>query len=920
MQKREHQIEAHDAMAAELAVAGRGTAVMACASGKTFCQAFLAEAMIAATDDPEPVIVCLVPNRALVRQNANTLRAVLGDRVDYFGVFSSDDRREGEIDEENEATFDFFVSTDADQIRSKIDGSRKPKVVISTYQSAQTAQVALSHDGVQKDVLLGIFDEAHRTAGDKDIGSQFAFALDDENFRMLKRAFYTATPRIETGRGETNKNISMDDEALYGRIVYDYPFSRAIAEGRVADYDLIAARVGTEEIEALAAEYGISLPPDDDAARLAEMRKLAGELAVARHIEETGQTRILTYHRTVADAESFSERLSGTYTARGYSVGTVSADTSSSERAALLGALASRPSIIGNCKALVEGVDVPGLQAALFVDPRKSVVETVQAIGRVARLDPNDPSKTGSIIVPLIEISGGTETAFQLADDQGYKALVQVALAVKASKDTVSEDIRTASRLAASSGEPAELPLDIKVYATDKTLSDADLAAFAREIRTHLFEDVKDSFSEKFGRLEKHIAEHDELPNSKSDLYYFVRHARNRHKEGKLSADHAAMFDALPGWSWIGERDRANSAAIAAHIAAFHNRCTALPGAGDDRQAVAELGRHGDAMETAAAKILDMRSEREKDDWARLRPGAEELDRRGLLFSGDRQPPLPVAGRFILPEHGDGKEVYFQAAGDMTYFGSGRRGAGQMIGLKVSNDERERIEALGARHRVEITLTRAGIEKSYRKDGKIAAWHGIETDRGEPKKPGTVPYLLDRLHDRKAAGLPAYTAANARKGHIDLKAPVTDLSKAPVAELPVGHLMKNIQVVQLRHAKAELSESVVAALDAAPGFSWIERGRAAGTLGPAVAAIAARHGEEILCDLAARRGDRGLANTLRAVDALVLRRKERPDLDSDFVRMARDGHLRTLSCFTEARKRKSKDHATRLPAQASHHR
>ncbi len=77
---------------------------------------------------------------------------------------------------------------------------------------------------------LGIFDEAHKTAGRE--GANFGFALEDRNLQIAKRVFLTATPRHYDVRkkdkeGDKALVYSMDQPATYGPIVHTLSFAEA---------------------------------------------------------------------------------------------------------------------------------------------------------------------------------------------------------------------------------------------------------------------------------------------------------------------------------------------------------------------------------------------------------------------------------------------------------------------------------------------------------------------------------------------------------------------------------------------------------------------------------------------------------------------------------------------------------------------
>ena len=56
--------------------------------------------------------------------------------------------------------------------------------------------------------------------------------------------------------------------------------------------------------------------------------------------------------------------------------------------------------VLTNARCLTEGVDVPALDAVVFLAPRKSQVDVVQAVGRVMRRA--EDKQMGYIILPVV--------------------------------------------------------------------------------------------------------------------------------------------------------------------------------------------------------------------------------------------------------------------------------------------------------------------------------------------------------------------------------------------------------------------------------------------------------------------------------------------------------------------------------------
>jgi len=88
--------------------------------------------------------------------------------------------------------------------------------------------------------------------------------------------------------------------------------------------------------------------------------------------------------------------------------------------------------ILSNVRCLSEGVDVPALDAVLFLTPRNSQVDVVQSVGRVMRNSPG--KKLGYVILPVV-IPAGMEAHEALNDNQTYKVVWQVLQALRSHDD-----------------------------------------------------------------------------------------------------------------------------------------------------------------------------------------------------------------------------------------------------------------------------------------------------------------------------------------------------------------------------------------------------------------------------------------------------------------------------------------------------
>ena len=86
--------------------------------------------------------------------------------------------------------------------------------------------------------------------------------------------------------------------------------------------------------------------------------------------------------------------------------------------------------VISNVQLFTEGVDVPALDAVVFLDPKQSQVDIVQAVGRVMRK--SEGKKFGYIIVPVVVPPGKNVIDALEAGNDGYKTVGKVLRALQA--------------------------------------------------------------------------------------------------------------------------------------------------------------------------------------------------------------------------------------------------------------------------------------------------------------------------------------------------------------------------------------------------------------------------------------------------------------------------------------------------------
>ena len=434
-----HQQEAIEKITAGLKEADRTTAVMACGTGKTLVALWAAEAQ-----DPKTVLV-LVPSLALLSQTLPDWckQTSWGKRFRYLCVCSdaSVDRPAKDADEYalNQTDLEFTVTTDAKEVK-KFLGLNKDgvNVIFSTYQSAEVVAEGLKGQTVD----LGIFDEAHKTTGDKE--GLFAFGLSDKNIRIKKRLFLTATPRHyklnQRDKDGDFQVVSMNDETVYGKVSYRLPFSAAVAAGIIVPYKVIISVSLNKEVDAELLRRGSTRVRRDEI----QAKWVANQIALKRAIEKTGASKIITFHSRVNLAEEFAGDSARGFQehVKGFDVFHVNGGQNAADRKALLEDFKASPrGLITNARCLTEGVDVPAVDMVAFVDPRKSKIDIAQAAGRAMRQSKATNKKLGYIVVPLFIEQKKGETEAEAFTRSGFDEVAEVLGAMLESDDDLVDTI-----------------------------------------------------------------------------------------------------------------------------------------------------------------------------------------------------------------------------------------------------------------------------------------------------------------------------------------------------------------------------------------------------------------------------------------------------------------------------------------------
>ena len=445
---RDYQEAARDAAHVHFAAHDRGQLIMACGTGKT-----LTALRILENECPQGgLALFLVPSIALLNQTliawsedaARPLRAVCVCSDAKAHRRGSDD----DAPDANPNSLALPPTTDAKAIAARIRALRAAHpgdltVVFSTYQSigaVEQAQRELGREAFAFDFAL--CDEAHRTTGAIDVKEPaFVRIHSDANLLARRRLYMTATPRLYApaakakAREASIQICSMDDPALYGEVFYRIGFGQAVKDGWLADYKVLVLTLpedslpeGDSPYDALTDAERKALESRNDDGRTTAVKLLGCINALAKRLTDSPlltaadgvpARRAVAFCRTIATSRATTAlfrrfaadpRFNAPLRVDARHVdGAMGALDRGNALSWLKAGAGDGCRLLTNVRCLSEGVDVPSLDAVLFLSRRNSQIDVVQSVGRVMRKAPG--KRYGYIVIPVVVPAGKSPEA-----------------------------------------------------------------------------------------------------------------------------------------------------------------------------------------------------------------------------------------------------------------------------------------------------------------------------------------------------------------------------------------------------------------------------------------------------------------------------------------------------------------------------
>ena len=471
----------------------RGKIILPCGTGKTRISLRIVEELTPAGN----VSVVLCPSIALVAQIRREYLQHARGSINALAVCSDetagyDPKKEDQRDTLKDPTADGSnfsasaikgaVTTDAGTIGEWIEAAKQRQdigVIFGTYQSAHRVAEALRSTGTTACVMIG--DEAHRTAGLRKNAQNtrnpnlrnFTLCHDNDALPTTYRIYQTATPKVYDQKKIQRQNDewvvrSMDDETVFGVEIYRRSYIDALNNGWLSDYRIIAIGINDPESyraanmlakntqskgrQALTTDHyirglafalamGNATQQDDDAEEqvaiqscIAFMNTVDKSKNMAKDLQsDTAREWIQKY---------LDDNLPGRQASQ-YKLEHLDASSNVLLREQAKGNLAQatseNPRGILNVGIFGEGTDSPSLSAVAFLEPRKSPIDVIQAVGRAMRTAPG--KKMGYIICPIvIPPQADPEEWLQTSSkEDGWQELGQILLALRAHDERIED-------------------------------------------------------------------------------------------------------------------------------------------------------------------------------------------------------------------------------------------------------------------------------------------------------------------------------------------------------------------------------------------------------------------------------------------------------------------------------------------------
>ena len=460
----------------------RGKLIMACGTGKTLVSLHIAEKIAG----KGKLILYLVPSISLILQSMREWSD--NANIDHYYMAVCSDKSVKNSEDGTIIELESPASTDFEMLKNRLNkaGNNTMNVIFCTYNSIDVVSNAMN--GKKFDIIFS--DEAHRTTSisNKSFESFYSKVHYNKNINAIKRLYMTATPRIYTGdvkgkaQAKEKEVVSMDDQKIYGSEFHHLKFRDAVHKyGALCDFKIHVTIMDGNLMDKIVQK---SQSGDDNMIPLDEKTLLSSVWHAIQYPEKDNEPNLLQRIIMFCDIINSSKLLAGqpikykqdflekpkeeqerlkeidgqrSFKKLVHHINQITgkikndveikhidgSDNAQVRRRELEWLKSSNENpnecrILSNARCLSEGVDVPALDGIVFLNPRKSIVDVVQAVGRVMRKSKG--KDFGYVILPVALPAGISHDA-ALSENKYYKIVWQVLSALKSHDEDLSEEI-----------------------------------------------------------------------------------------------------------------------------------------------------------------------------------------------------------------------------------------------------------------------------------------------------------------------------------------------------------------------------------------------------------------------------------------------------------------------------------------------
>ncbi len=498
----------------------RGKLIMACGTGKTYTSLKIMETL-----DPK-ITLFLAPSIALLSQ---TFREYAQEKSEpfYASIVCSDDKvgqsKNEDNDDVNFSELPLKPSTRLEDILSVYEKAQKENkrfIIFSTYQSA--LRIKEAQEAGLNGIDLIICDEAHRTVGamyssnERDDKNAFTLCHSDKNIKAKKRLYMTATPKVYSesskAKAKEGDNViySMDDADTFGEEIYTLNFSKAIALDLLTDYKVIILAVRKEnlsgvtnsvnkkisQLEAEGTKLDKKLINNEFVCKIVGTHKGLAKQDLIVLDEENKEDNDLKDKKDTAPSQraiSFCKSINTSKNIKDsfetimecydeelkkksfknlkISIDHIDGTMNCKERLDKLENLnqfePNTCKVLSNARCLSEGVDVPALDSIVFFDGKSTMVDIIQAVGRVMRKAKH--KKRGYIILPIALEESEIKNLDEAVNNTNFKNIWKVIKALRSHDPSLVDEATFKEKIKIFGSD------DGKKQNDEKTLFDAIL-------------------------------------------------------------------------------------------------------------------------------------------------------------------------------------------------------------------------------------------------------------------------------------------------------------------------------------------------------------------------------------------------------------------------------------------------------------